>query len=83
MEHDRELVDRVRRIETRVTKIGRHFGIDVGGGRPIWDPRGRVVIPSPNCSVGDILKTVPDASRSGEVDVYVGDEYMMTLYIDP
>jgi hypothetical protein len=46
----RETLDRVRRIETRLTKVAQHFDIDVGGGRPVWDD-GDVIIPSPNCSI--------------------------------
>lgn len=80
---DREVRDRVRRIETRLTKIGRHMGVDVGGGQPEWlDAQSRVVIPTPNCNVGDIVKVIPVEQHRKEVDVYVGSEYLLTLIID-
>jgi hypothetical protein len=84
MMHDREILDRVRRTETRVTKIGRALGIDVGGGKPVWDDAlGRVVVPSPNCSVGDIVNAVPEDRRKLEIDVYVAEDYLLTLFVDP
>lgn len=80
---DREVRDRVRRIETRLTKIGRHMGVDVGGGQPEWyDTLGRVVIPTPNCNVGDIVKVIPAERRDKEIEVYVGSEYLLTLFVD-
>lgn len=84
MMHDREILDRVRRTETRVTKIGRALGIDVGGGKPVWnDADGKVVIPSPNCSIGDVLQAIPEGRRHVEIDVYVAEDYLLTLFVDP
>jgi hypothetical protein len=83
MMHDREIVDRVRRIETRITKIGEHLDVDVGGGKPVWDsPSGRVVIPTPNCSIGAVLKVIPEDRRTKEVDVFVKGDYLLTLFVD-
>jgi hypothetical protein len=86
MMHDhediREVRDRMRRVETRVTKIGRFLGVDVGGGRPIWRD-GTVVVPTPNCAIGEMLKVIPDGAKGGDVDVYVNDDYLFTLFIDP
>lgn len=78
----REVVDRVRRIETRVTKIGEHFDIDVGGGKPMWRD-GKVIVPSPNCSVGAILKIIPESVGAQDVDVYIKGDYLFTLFVDP
>jgi hypothetical protein len=84
MMHDKEILDRVRRTETRVTKIGRALGIDVGGGKPEWDDsEGRVTIPTPNCSIRDILAVIPEGRRAFEIDVYAGDDYLLTLFVDP
>ena len=86
MQNDRaisEILDRTRRTETRVTKIGRAMGIDVGGGRPVWiEDSSRVIIPSPNCSVGAITEVVPASRRGEDVDVYVNEEYLFTLFVD-
>lgn len=79
----REVLDRTRRIETRVTKIGRAMGVDVGGGRPVWiQDSARVIIPSPNCSVGAIIEVVPVDRRGEDIDVYINEEYMFTLFVD-
>lgn len=79
----REIRDRMRRVETRVTKIGQSLGVDVGGGKPTWDPNDKVVtIPTPNCAIGSILAAIPEHERKGEVDVYIADEYLTTLFVD-
>jgi hypothetical protein len=81
--HERESVERLRRIETRVTKIGQAMGVDVGGGRPIWmGHMKRVVIPSPNCSVGAVVAAVPLEYHKDEIDVYCGEDYKFTLFMD-
>jgi hypothetical protein len=82
MMHEKEIVDRTRRIETRLTKIGRAMGIDVGGGQPTWDDEHRrVVLPTPNCSVESMLKIIPPGVAE-DVDVYVHSEYLFSLFID-
>lgn len=84
MEPNREVLDRVRRIETRLTKIGDHMGVDTGGGKPFWNAaQKRVIIPTPNCSMGDILRAVPDELKGEEIDVFVHGEYLLTLFVDP
>ena len=79
-----EIVDRVRRIETRVTKMGHAMGVDVGGGKPRWNRQlQRVMMPSPNCSVSECLTVIPDELRDTEVDLYVGPDYVCTVFVDP
>lgn len=79
----REILDRTRRIETRITKIGNAMGVDVGGGKPIWDPaRRRVMVSTPNCSINEVLGVIPYADRRLGPRVYVGDQYLMTVVID-
>jgi len=75
---EQEMLDRSRRIETRVTKIGNFIGADVGGGKPVWD-RDRVQIPSRNCSIGDVIAVVPADQRHRSVPVYIGDDYVGEL----
>ena len=80
----KEIVDRVRRIETRVTKMGHAMGVDVGGGRPIWNAaQKRVLLPSPNCSIGECLAVIPEKLRDEEVDFYIGTQYLCTVFVDP
>ena len=79
----KEILDRVRRTETRVTKIGRAMGVDVGGGVPTL-VNGRINVPSPNCSIGEIAKLL-EAGVSNSVvgtQVFVGDDYLATIRID-
>jgi hypothetical protein len=78
-----EVLDRSRRIETRITKIGRAMDVDVGGGRPVWVD-GRVTVPTPNCSIGECLKAVPgDWDQSEEIEVFTGDDYLFSFFIEP
>jgi hypothetical protein len=85
MSHEatQEVLDRVRRIETRVTKLGDHFGIELGGSRPSWSD-GSIYLPTPNCSIGSIVNLIPQGwPRQDGIDVFVGRDYLMTLYVDP
>lgn len=50
--------DRMRRVETRITKLMQHMGVDAGGMRPIWRD-GTVIIPNPQTGFQDILSAVP------------------------
>lgn len=79
-----EILDRVRRIETRTTIIGRHIGADVGGGKPTWSANssGRVDAPTANCSLAELVKVVPRGWNKG-AHVYVNDEYLFSFTIAP
>jgi hypothetical protein len=80
MDVGQEIVDRVRRIETRVTKIGNHMGVDVGGGKPVWDMgRCSVVLPSLNCSIREIVDIIPPKFAGHPVNVFVGDDHFTTI----
>jgi hypothetical protein len=71
-----EILSRVRRIETRTTIIGRHLGADVGGGKPEWH-NGKIIVPTPNCSLGELMKVIPSDWR-GRFEVRVNDDYLFT-----
>jgi hypothetical protein len=81
---ERELLDRLRRMETKLTKIGNHLNVDVGGATPAWDPdRKRLIIDSPNCSLGDIFKAIPlQVSGSALVPVHIGEQFYMSVRLD-
>lgn len=81
MSNDKEIVERTRRIETRITKIGNALGIDVGGARPVWRPDGTILLPSPGCSLTEILKAIPSMHQD-DVDVFVGADYLATIVRD-
>jgi hypothetical protein len=82
-----EILDRVRRIETRTTVIGRHLGADVGGGRPRWcQPQaggvGVINVSTRNVSLGELMKVVPEGWDKG-VHVYVNGDYLLSFTIVP
>lgn len=81
-----EILDRVRRIETRTTIIGRHLGADVGGGKPSWsannDGSGRIDAPTANCSLAEMMKVIPKGwSKGGHV--YANGDYLFSFTILP
>lgn len=82
----REILDRVRRIETRTTIIGNHFGVDTGGGKPIWDTNndgsGRIDAPTANCSLNELMRVVPRGWSHG-AHVYVKGDYLFSFTIIP
>ncbi len=83
MEQQQEVLDRIRRVETRVTKIGNHLGVDVGGGKPYWcDKRRCVVLPSPGCAITEVVRVVPDEFKHLGVDVYMGDDYVCRVRVN-
>lgn len=62
IEHDvQEVKDRCRRIETRLTKYLEVQGFDTQRRMPVWRDSGEIVIPSMDCSVADIMASIPKA----------------------
>jgi len=60
-ERSREIQDRVRRIETRLTKLMGHLGFDPQGSMPTWDQTNRCVeVPSISTAFKDIMAVVPE-----------------------
>lgn len=82
MEQQQEILDRTRRIETRLTKIGNAMGVDVGGGKPFWCNKRRcVVLPSPGCAITEVVRVVPEDLKHLGVDVYVGDDCLCRVRV--
>lgn len=77
----REIRDRVRRTETRVTKVANHLGVDAGNEKPVLKVKLRELhITSRKCTLDELLAAVPAAERSGEgIDVYCGNDYIATV----
>ena len=79
---DNEMIDeiagRARRMETKITKIANHLGVDAGGARPVWVSPGRIEIPSRDCSLSAILAAVP-SSWTRAIAIYIKDEYVMSF----
>lgn len=60
-----ELRDRMRRVETRLTKFMEAQGFDTGTKRSRWD-RGVVHVPSAQTGLKDILETIPPGWDTSE-----------------
>jgi len=82
-----EELQRLRRIETRVTQMMVALGIDVGQ-KPVFkmvDVAGEkreaavVDLPSPHSSLKEVLDNIP-ASWDGPVGVFVGDRLVATIH---
>lgn len=78
---EKETLDRVRRIETRITKIGNHMGVDVGGGTPSWCGD-HIVTSSANTSIKALVEAIPKSHHSSMVRVFVSDDYLATITIN-
>lgn len=57
-QREKEVRDRVRRIETRLTKLLRHMGFDEQGSMPEWKD-GRIEVPSVSVTLKDVLAALP------------------------
>ncbi len=75
---DDEIVDRVRRIETRFTKYLEWQGFDTQVARAEWIGD-RVSIPSPAVSLQEIIKAIPDDWAGRQVMVFVGADFLVTV----
>jgi hypothetical protein len=67
-----EVVQRARRIETRLTRLLETEGIQTGIQRPWWMDD-RVMIPSPTTTIDAILKCIPD-NWPGTVQVILRED---------
>ena len=69
-----EVVDRCRRIETRLTQYLETIGFDTQALRPVYEPsrdgRAALLLPNINVSVKDVLAALPDG---------VADEVLLVL----
>ena len=75
-----EVVDRVRRIETRLTKYLKEQGFDTHPARITFD-RGDVVVPSKDCSLREIISVNPE-DWDGEVFIMLGPDHIATLQVE-
>lgn len=67
---EREAIDRLRRMETRMTGFMQWMGYDTGSDRPVW-ANGIVNVPTPGASLRDIMAVIPpEWSHEDEVEVH-------------
>jgi hypothetical protein len=80
--HRDETLERVRRIETRLTKLLTHFGLNPGAERAMFDTPDVVRIPSRKVSIEAIIDALPPNYGREEFDVFIGQDYVCTIFID-
>ena len=75
----REILDRARRTETRVTKIALALNVNPGAAKPHWD-NVLIAVPSRECAISDILLAVPiDWPFDQEIKVVIGGDFVCFL----
>ena len=78
----KEVVDRLRRLETRVTKFMEAQGFETQARRPRWSEDGIVAIPNPSCAIKDFMATIPESWDPEEgIEIYFRDQWMGTFYL--
>lgn len=76
-----EVVDRCRRMETRLTKYLEAQGFDTGASRPVWRD-GTIITPSIDCSMRQLLAVVPATwPREEEIFVSVRGALVASIYL--
>ena len=76
-----EVVDRCRRMETRLTKYLESTGFDTGTKRPLWRD-GTISAPSVDCTMRALLGVVPkDWPTEEEIYVSVKGDLIMSIYL--
>ena len=84
MSHDREqlqeVVDRTRRIETRLTRYLKEQGFDTHPARIVFS-QGDVQVPSKDCTLREIISVIPE-DWDGEVFVMLGSDHIATLQVE-
>jgi hypothetical protein len=79
----KEIKDRLRRTETRVTKWLESQGFETGVQRPHWEA-GKIEVPSSSCSIKDLLSAIPETwDGESEIVVRVKGDYLMSVYLHP
>lgn len=72
-------MDRVRRIEKRLTRYMEHQGFDTQTAKAQW-VEGAVRVPSPAISLQEVLAAIPQSYSGVMVPVCIGDELIATLH---
>ena len=77
-----EIVDRVRRTETRLTKFMEAQGFDTQVARALWVPDpGYVLVPSPAIAIQEVIAVIPSDYAGLMVGVKVGSELLFTVHV--
>jgi hypothetical protein len=71
----KEVLDRCRRMETRLTRFLESQGFDTKARRPTF-VKGMLFIPSMACSIQDCVAAIPSDERGKEVGIYHQDDFI-------
>lgn len=76
-----EVRDRMRRVETRLTRFLEEKGFDTGIQRPEWT-QGVVTVPTPAVSLRDVLAVIPRRWPADQsVTVRCGSDVLLTVQV--
>lgn len=71
----KELLDRVKRTETKVTKVALHFGVDAGQERPFVQGD-TIIVPNAKTTLEEVIMAIPpddvEPFRIYRGDVFIG-----------
>jgi len=75
---EQESLERLRRIETRITTLAIGLGVDMNTQKPVFDPgsisgSATIELPSVNSSLKEITKAVP-AGWTGPIRLVIGGD---------
>ena len=75
---DSEIKDRVRRIESRVTRMMIHMGVPTGA-QPVEFRDDELHVPTPAVSLKSCLEAIPEVRRGGTIRVKCNGEFICVL----
>lgn len=82
--HEKEMVDRLRRIETRLTKYMLTQGFDTQSQKPTWLGDGVIDIPSRSCALSDCLEAIPaDWVKDEGVTILCKGQFVADIFLAP
>jgi len=78
-EDEKELLQRTKRIETRLTQFMIAQGVTTEHKRPVVEPGNptRVVVPSRHTTLSEIMAVIP--AGGGPVDIMIGDDWLARM----
>lgn len=75
---DSEVTDRLRRIETRLTRTMTHLGIPTGAQMPVFE-NDALHVPTPAVALKSCLDVIPPERRGGTIRVVCKGELLCVL----
>lgn len=81
MDPNSEVLDRVRRIETRLTRYLEAQGFETGARKPTFH-KGTLIVPTKAISLNDMLGAVPEGwSSEEEIEVIFEGKRITSIYV--